>query len=444
VGHYAAAQSNPSHAIMFANQEHPSRSYYAATANPHAAYPRLTESIRADVCVVGGGLTGLSAALNLAERGFKVALIEANRIGWGASGRNGGQINTGLRKTPQELIARFGRERGKALFDLAEEAREIIWQRVEKHGIRCDLRTGNMMLASKRGDLAWMEAEIASYERDMNYTKAKLLDRNAVRSEIASDLYFGGIKDTGGGHLHPLNYALGLAKAAQDAGVAMFEHSAATRIDDDGAKVTVVTEAGRIVADHAVLGCNAYLGGLEPRIAGKIMPIANFVITTEPLPEAEAGALIPSGGCACDTKSVVSYYRVTADNRLLFGGGERYNTDEPADIPGFVKPYMLQVFPQLRDRRIEYGWGGMLAITMLRLPHLGRIGRVYYAHGYSGMGVAITGIAGKLIAEAMAGTAERFDVFSRIEHRTFPGGTLLRHPLLVLAMLWYVLKDKLP
>jgi gamma-glutamylputrescine oxidase len=429
---------------MFSNQEHPAGSYYAATANPHGTWPRLTESIRVDVCVVGGGFTGLSAALNLAERGYKVALIEANRIGWGASGRNGGQINTGLRKSPQELIARFGKQRGKALFDLAEEARAIIWERVEKHGIACDLRTGNMLLASKPGDVPWMEQEIAAYERAMNYTQAKLLDRNAIRGEIASELYFGGIKDTGGGHLHPLNYALGLAKAAEVAGVQMFEQSAATRIEDDGGKVTVVTDAGRIEADYAVLGCNAYLGGLEPRIAGKIMPIANFVITTEPLPEAEAKALIPSGACACDTKFVVSYYRVTADNRMLFGGGERYNTQEPADIAGFVKPYMLQVFPQLAAKRIEYGWGGMLAITMLRLPHLGRIGRVYYAHGYSGMGVAITGIAGKLIAEAMAGTAERFDVFSRIEHRTFPGGTMLRHPLLVLAMLWYVLRDKLP
>jgi gamma-glutamylputrescine oxidase len=429
---------------MVSNQEHPARSYYAATATPHGTRPRLTESIRADVCVVGGGFTGLSAALNLAERGFKVALIEANRIGWGASGRNGGQINTGLRKSPQELIARFGKTQGKALFDLAEEARAIIWERVEKHGIACDLRTGNMLLASKPGDVPWMEQEIAAYAREMNYTQAKLLDRNAIRSEIASDLYFGGIKDTGGGHLHPLNYALGLAAAAQAAGVQMFEQTAAGKIDDDGSKVTVTTDAGRIEADYAVLGCNAYLGGLEPRIAGKIMPIANFVIATEPLPEAEARALIPSGACACDTKFVVSYYRVTADNRLLFGGGERYTTDEPADIPGFVKPYMLQVFPQLAAKRIEYGWGGMLAITLLRLPQLGRIGRVYYAHGYSGMGVAITGIAGKLIAEAMAGTAERFDVFSRIEHRTFPGGTLLRHPLLVLAMLWYVLRDKLP
>ena len=223
----------------------------------------------------------------------------------------------------------------------------------------------------------------------------------------------------------------------------MFEHTAATKIDDADGKVIVTTDAGRVEADYAVIGCNGYLGDLEPRIAGKIMPIANFVIATEPLPEAQAKALIPSGSCACDSKFVVSYYRVTADNRMLFGGGERYTTQEPADIAGFVKPYMLNVFPQLASKRIEYSWGGMLAITMERLPHVGRSGRVFYAQGFSGMGVAVTGIAGKLIAEAMAGTAERFDVFADIPHATFPGGTLLRHPLLVLAMLWYVLRDKM-
>ncbi|HVO01584.1 MAG TPA: FAD-binding oxidoreductase [Candidatus Cybelea sp.] len=428
---------------MFSHQDHPKGSYYAATANPHGSWPRLTESIRADVCVVGGGFTGLSAALNLAERGYKVALVEANRIGWGASGRNGGQINTGLRKSPQELIRRYGKVRAKALFDLAEEARAIVWQRVEKHSIRCDLRRGNMLLASKPGDLSWMAEEIACFERDMGYHKAKLLDRNAIRNEIASAIYHGGIKDAGGGHLHPLNYALGLAEAAKAAGVQMFEQTPATKLEETSGKVIVTTEAGRVEADYAVIGCNGYLGGLEPRIAGKIMPVANFVIATEPLPEAEAKALIPSGACACDTKFVVSYYRVTADNRMLFGGGERYTAAEPADIAGFVKPYMLDVFPQLAAKRIDYGWGGMLAITISRLPHLGRIGRVYYAQGYSGMGVAITGIAGKLIAEAIAGTAERFDVLAGLEHKTFPGGTLLRHPLQVLAMLWYVLRDKL-
>ncbi|HEY4163572.1 MAG TPA: FAD-binding oxidoreductase [Dongiaceae bacterium] len=425
------------------NLKHSTGSYYAATANAYVRFPELRESIRADVCVVGGGFTGLSAALNLVERGYKVALVETNRIGWGASGRNGGQINTGLRKSPMELIAKFGKARAKALFDLSEEARSIIQERVEKHAIACDLRSGTMTLASKRGDIGWMQKEIACLEREMNYGKARFLDRKAIRGEIASDIYHGGIMDSGGGHLHPLNYALGLAEAARQAGVQVFEGTPATKIEEAGGKVTVTTPKGKVEADYAVLGCNAYLGGLEPRIAGKIMPIANFIITTEPMPEAEARALISSGSCACDTKFVVSYYRVTADNRMLFGGGERYTTEEPADIPAFVKPYMLRVFPQLTSKRIDYGWGGMLAITMSRLPHLGRVGRIFYAHGYSGQGVATTGIAGKLIAEAMAGTAERFDVFAGIDHRTFPGGTMLRHPLLVLAMLWYVLRDKL-
>jgi gamma-glutamylputrescine oxidase len=424
-------------------ENHPHGSYYAATAKPYAPFPALGESLRADVCVVGGGFTGLSAALNLAERGYKVALVEANRIGWGASGRNGGQINTGLRKSPVELIAKFGKARAKALFDLSEEARAIIWDRVEKHDIACDLRTGNMLLASKPGDVAWMQEEIACLENEMGYRKTRFLDREAIRGEIASDIYHGGVMDSGGGHLHPLNYAIGLAEAARQAGVQIFEGTPATKVDEAGSKVTVTTPQGKIEADYAVLGCNAYLGGLEPRIAGKMMPIANFIVTTEPLPEAEARALIPSGYCACDTKFVVSYYRVTADNRMLFGGGERYNTEEPADIAAFVSPYMLRVFPQLGSKRIDYGWGGMLAITMSRLPHLGRMGRIFYAQGYSGQGVATTGIAGKLIAEAMAGTAERFDVFAGIPHQTFPGGTLLRHPLLVLAMLWYVLRDRL-
>jgi gamma-glutamylputrescine oxidase len=341
------------------------------------------------------------------------------------------------------MFAKFGKTRAKALFNLSEYARAIIRERVVRHKIACDLRPGTMLLASKPGDVSWMQEEIACLEREMDYDTARFLDKAAIRAEIASDLYHGGIVDSRGGHLHPLNYALGLAEAARRAGVQIFEGTPATKIAEANGKVTVTTPQGKIEADYAVLGCNAYLGGLEPRIAGKIMPIANFVIATEPMPEAEARALIPSGACACDTKFVVSYYRVTADNRMLFGGGERYTTEEPADIPAFVKPYMLRVFPQLGSKRIDYGWGGMLAITLSRLPHLGRIGRIFYAQGYSGQGVATTGIAGKLIAEAMAGTAERFDVFAGIPHQTFPGGTLLRHPLLVLAMLWYALRDRL-
>ena len=423
--------------------DHPRDSYYAATANPFAALPPLKGEVAADVCVVGGGFTGLSAALHLAERGYKVVLLEGAKIGWGASGRNGGQINTGLRKSPADLIASYGLERAKALFGLAEEARGMIRERVTRHQIACDLKSGSMLAASKQRDLAWMQDEIDSLENQIGYRQARLLNKAETRRIIGSDLYHGAISDEGGGHLHPLNYALGLAQAAIAAGAGLHEQSKVTRIDNVAGGHVVHTGGGQVRCTYVVLGCNAYLGDLEPRIAGKIMPIANYIIGTEPLSEAEANDLIANDACVCDTKFVVSYYRLSADRRLLFGGGETYSFTPPADIPGFVRPYMLRVYPQLAKKRIDYGWGGMLAITMNRLPNMGRIGNMFYAQGYSGQGVAVTGVAGKLIAEAVSGTAERFDVFAGLKHQTFPGGTLLRHPLLVLAMLWYAMRDRL-
>ncbi|MBL8708117.1 MAG: FAD-binding oxidoreductase [Rhodospirillaceae bacterium] len=422
--------------------EHPNNSYYVASANPFAPRPRLEGILEADVCVVGGGFTGLSAALHLAERGYKVVLLEQARIGWGASGRNGGQINLGLRKGPEDLIAAFGESRARMLFDMGEEARGMITDRVARHGIKCDLKPGTLHVASKSRDAGWMQDEIACLENKFGYRNARFLDRAATRSELGSEIFHAGVADSGGGHLHPLNYALGLAEAAMAAGAEMFEQSRVLRIER-GVVNRVATQNGEVHAKYVVLGCNAYLGDLEPRIAGKIMPIANFIIGTEPLSEAEAQDVITRDVCVCDTKFVVSYWRLSADRRLLFGGGERYNTQPPADIKAFVSPYMLRVYPQLATKKIEFGWGGMLAITASRLPHVGRLGEVFFAHGYSGQGVAVAGLAGKLIAEAVAGTAERFDVFAALRHQTFPGGTLLRHPLLVAAMLWFALRDRL-
>lgn len=418
-------------------------SYYAATALPFAPLPALQGEVKADVAVIGGGYTGLSAALNLAERGYQVALIEQARIGWGASGRNGGQINTGLRKGPQELIAKYGRDQAKALFALAEESRDIIRERVERHRIRCDFKSGSLYVAHRPSDAAWMPEEVAALQREFGYAKARYIPPSELRDHIGSEAFFGAISDWGAGHLHPLNYAIGLARAALEAGATMFEETAATRIEESSEGVTVTTAQGVIKARYAVVGCNGYLGALEPRIAGRIMPIANFIIATEPLSEAEADALIPNDACVCDTRFVVNYFRLSADRRMLWGGGEKYTAAPPADIAAFVRPHMLKVFPRLAEKRIDYGWSGMLAITMSRLPNLGRIGNVFYAQGYSGQGVAIAGLAGKLIAEALGGTAERFDTFARLPHRTFPGGTAFRHPLLVLAMLYYALRDRL-
>ena len=422
--------------------EHPRHSYYAASANPFPRLDTLGGVVNADVCVVGGGFTGLSASLHLAERGYQVVLLEQARIGWGASGRNGGQINLGLRKGPRELLAAFGETRAKMLFDMSEEARHLIVERTDRHKINCDLKPGTLYAASKPGDRKWMEVAVACLENTYRYQGARFLDKQQTRTELGSDIFHAGMGDRGGGHLHPLNYAQGLAQAAIAAGATLHEQSQVIRIEK-GALNRVVTMGGEVRAKYVVLGCNAYLGDLEPRIAGKIMPVANFIIATEPLSEREAKDAITHDVCVSDTKFVVSYWRLSADRRLLFGGGERYSTRPPNDIGAFVRPYLARVYPQFAGKRIDYGWGGMLAITASRLPHFGRLGNIFFAHGYSGQGVATTGLAGKLIAEAVAGAAERFDVFAAIRHQTFPGGTLLRHPLLVAAMLWYALRDRL-
>jgi gamma-glutamylputrescine oxidase len=419
------------------------QSYYAATARPFPRLPALQDEAEADVAIIGGGYTGLSAALNLAERGYRVVLVDQARIGWGASGRNGGQINTGLRKGPVELIVRYGRDRAKALFDLAEEGRAIIRERVARHRIRCDLKSNTLFVAHRPSEEGAMHAEVAALEKEFGYTKAIFVPKEDLDEHIGSDMFYAGIADWGGGHLHPLNYALGLAQAAIDAGAKLYEHTRVTAVNEAEGSVTVSTEAGRVKAAYAVIACGAYLGTLEPRIAGRIMPIANFIIATEPLSEAEAHALIPNDACVCDSRFVVNYFRLSADRRMLWGGGEKYTPAPPPDIAAFVRPNMVKVFPELADKKIEYGWSGMVGITMSRLPNLGRIGNIFYAQGYSGQGVAITGIAGRLIAEALSGTAERFDVFASLPHRTFPGGTALRHPLLVLAMLWYAMRDRL-
>ena len=416
------------------------RSYYTATANSAPPRPALAGDADVDACVIGGGYTGLSAALHLAERGYRTLLLESHRIGWGASGRNGGQLNTGLRKGPAELMASFGAAGAKRLFDLAEEAKGLVHERIRRHAIACDLKAGSLYVAYKPGEPAWMAREIEVQQEVFSYRQSRLLSKTELEERLASRRYFGAIADSGAGHLHPLNYALGLAAAAEAAGARICEDSAALLLSPG----EVRTSAGRIRARYILLGCNAYLGGLEPRIAGKIMPIANYIVATEPLGEAGARALIRDDVAVCDTKFVVDYFRCSADHRLLFGGGEAYSRHEPRDIAGFVRPHMLRVFPQLADKRIEHAWGGQLAITMNRLPHLGRLpGDIYFAQGYSGQGVALATLAGQLMAEAVAGTAERFDIFARIDHRAFPGGTLLRKPALVLGMLWYALRDRL-
>jgi gamma-glutamylputrescine oxidase len=422
--------------------EHPD-TYYAASANPHPRHGELNGEVDADVCVVGGGFTGVSAALHLAERGYQVVLLEAARLGWGASGRNGGQLGTGLRKDVIELEPRLGRERTRALWDMAAEAMDIIEQRIRRHDIRCDYKKGNLLAATRERFLPELADEIELVSNHYGYHGYHMLDGAQIREAVASEQYCGGRMDTGGGHLHPLNFLLGMAQASLAAGVVIFENSPVERIDWTSPPL-VKTARGQVRSRYVLLCGNAYLGNVEPRISKKVMPVANHVLATEPLGEQRARALIRDDCCVCATKFVVDYYRFSADHRMLFGGGETYSFEEPPDIKAFVRRYMLRVFPQLEDARIDYAWSGQLAVTMDRLPHFGRLGSSgFFAQGFSGSGVVLTQLAGRLMAEAVAGSVERFDVFADLKHRSFPGGRLLRKPLLVAGMLYYAMKDRL-
>ncbi|MCH7830284.1 MAG: FAD-binding oxidoreductase [Proteobacteria bacterium] len=418
-------------------------SYYAATAVGVRDYAVLQGDRRADVCVIGGGFTGLSTALNLVEQGFDVVLLEAERIGFGASGRCGGLIGSGQRKDALETEEMFGLRLSKELWDFAELAKREIRYRIRTHDIPCDLQSGQLVGIHKQRYLGWAQ-ELADVLADRYaYPFCTVLSAAATRQYVATDAFLGGLYDSEALNLHPLNYTLGIARAAAEAGVRIYESSRVLSYSQtDPARV--MTDHGSVSAAFVVLACNGYLGDLEPRVASKMMPINNFMVATEPLGESRARDLINGRFGVHDTRFVVNYFRLSDDHRLLFGGGENYRPGFPADIASFVRPYMLRVFPQLADVAIDCAWGGTLAVTVNRLPHIGKLEpNVFFAQGYSGHGISTATFAGKVIAEAITGTADRFDVFADLPTRVFPGGTWLRYPGMVLGMLYYTIRDRM-
>ena len=423
--------------------DHPN-SYYFATAKELKEYPQLSESIEADVCIIGGGFTGLLAALNLAEKGYQVVLLEACRIGWGASGRNGGQVGSGYNKKIPELEKDYGKSLAKDLWNLTEDAKLIVRDRITQHDIDCDLSYGNATVSNHPRDSESDREYVDKLNRDYDYSEIRYLDEAEVHEMFHSPIFKGGGSlDMGGMHLHPLNFMLGLAKAAREAGVKIFEQSRVIKYT--ALKPSVIqTEQGQVIAKHIVLACNAYLEKLEKRIAGKMMPINNFILATEPLEESEARFINRDDVCAHDKKFHVHYFRMSKDNRLIFGGGENYTGRFPKDLKAYVRKTMLNVFPNLESKNIDYAWSGSVAVTVNRMPHLGRLKpNVFFAHGFSGHGIALASLAGTLIAEAIDGTASRFDVFSKIKIPTFPGGTMLRWPGFYLGMMYFSLRDRL-
>jgi len=418
-------------------------SFYAATAVGVRDYPVLDDDRQADVCVIGGGFTGLSAALNLAERGLDVVLLEAERIGSGASGRCCGLVGSGQRKEVLETEEMFGYERSKLLWDFAEAAKQEIRDRVEKHDIACDLQRGQLLGVHKKRYLGFARKMADVLAERYDYPFCAALDAEETRARVASKSFLEGMYDSEALALHPLNFSLGLARAAAEAGVRIYERSRVLNYSQTDPAI-VKTANGSVTASFVVLACNGYLGNLEPRVAGKIMPINNFMIATEPLDESHATALINGRFGVHDTRFVVNYFRMSDDHRLIFGGGENYRAGFPGDIKRFVRPHMLKLFPQLEDVGIDYGWGGTLSVTVNRLPHVGRLQpNVFFGQGYSGHGISTATFAGKVIAEVVTGTADRFDVLAELPTPTFPGGTRLRYPGMVLAMLYYSIKDRL-
>lgn len=419
-------------------------SWYWASLPEVAPRPALAGAAECDVGVVGGGIAGLSAALHLAERGYRVHLLEAERVGWGASGRSGAQAIFGVAAGQDKLSALLGAVDARRVWDMSVEALALLRELIERHRIDCDYVAGQMHVAIKPRHATDLREWHGDLVENYGYRSVSLLDAVDTRRLVASERYIAGLLDTNSGHIQPLKYVRGLATAAERAGAILHETSRVLRYQRRDGRLHLVTAQGELTCRQVVFAGNAWLGGTVPALARRIMPVGTYIVATEPLGESLAAKLLPQNTAVTDINWVLDYFRRSADHRLLFGGRVSYSGLDPFNTTHATRARMLQVFPELRDVRIEYSWGGFVDITLNRAPDFGRLEPdVYYLQGFSGHGIALTGLAGQLVAEAVAGDAERFDVFARIPHRQFPGGALLRRPALVLAMLYYRLRDLL-
>ncbi|MHA7880269.1 MAG: NAD(P)/FAD-dependent oxidoreductase [Saccharospirillum sp.] len=422
------------------SDEHPASYYLASRAYPDT-YPWLESDLSVDVCVVGGGFGGVNTALELAERGYSVALVEGRRIGWGASGRNGGQLIQGIGHGLDKFAKVLGADGVQAVEAMGFEAVRIVRDRIKRYQIDCDLKLGYCDLALKPRQMRDLEALKRWFDAVGYEAKTELVSQHRMHEVVGSDRYVGGLIDWGSGHLHPLNLVTGEARAAARLGVQIFEQSLVTEVVP-GEPATVRTEHGSVSADRVVLCGNAYVAGLNPVLAGKVLPAGSYVIATEPLPDKLWQRLLPQDMAVCDQNVALDYYRLSADKRLLFGGLCNYSGRDPKSIEGVLKPHMEKVFPELASVKIDYQWGGMIGIGANRYPQIGRLqANLYYAQAYAGHGLNVTHMAARVIAEHIHGESERLDLFERVKHITFPGGPKFRSPLLAAGMLYHRLKD---
>lgn len=428
---------------MMQTNDH-ARSYYRASANAMPERPSLGADLNADVCVIGGGFTGVNTAIELAQRGLSVILLEARRVGWGASGRNGGQLIRGIGHDVSGFAKYVGEEGVGYLERAGIDSVALVGERIREHDIDCDLRWGFCELANTRAQFAAFQGE-QDHLAALGYAhETRLVGPQDMSRVVGSTVYAGGLVDMGSGHLHPLNLVLGEAQVAESLGVRIFEQTQVLELIH-GDTVQVRCAGGTVRAASLVLACNTHLEDLEPRLNGKVLPAGSYIITTEPLSEAVAEQLIPQNLALCDQKVGLDYYRLTRDRRLLFGGACHYSGRDPANIAAYMQPKMLKVFPQLAGTAIAYEWGGKIGITANRFPQVGRLKQypnVFYAQGYSGHGLNVTHWCARLLAQGIhAGASHGLDVFSQVPHMTFPGGKALRSPLLALGMLWHRMRE---
>lgn len=418
-------------------------SYYASTANRTETRPRLEDDIEVDVCVVGAGFSGLSTALALSEHGFKVCVLEAKAIGWGASGRNGGQLVNGLNASLPKIRSRFGDDTADFVGHLIQEGGELIRERIRKYKIECDYQHGNVFVAYKDSHMRELEAKQKLW-RKYGMDDHVLLNKEDLAKYVISDAYVGGMLDETGGHLHPLNLALGEASAIESLGGVIYEKSEVTKVETTNAGHEVLTNHGKVKSKIVVLCGNAYLSGVMPSLEWRVMPVSTQIVTTQPLGAEEAKSILPTNVCVEDTRYILDYYRLTADNRLLFGGGTVYGGADPTDIRKKIAPNMKKVFPQIKNMELEYAWSGNFALSYTRVPQMGKMKQgLYFTHGYSGHGVTGSHLFGKILADAINGDSKRFDVFSDLPYLPFPGGRALRVPYSMVGSWWYAMRDKL-
>lgn len=424
--------SSPTHA----------NSYYADSANDKAIRPQLTGEHRCDVCVVGAGFTGISTALSLAEKGKRVIVVEGSRIGFGASGRNGGQIVNSFNRDIDYIFNNYGDDIGHKMAKMAFAGSELIRRRIKKYNIDCDLKHGNLFAACNNKQFEELKAKKALWESH-GHNELELLTASSIQDHIGSDRYAGGLLDKKGGHIQPLNLVLGQANAFEELGGQIFEDSEVIRLEQ-GKSGKVVTKQGTVIADTIVVAGNAYMFGLLPEIEKKAMPCGTQVIATEPLAEEIQKQLLPTDHCVEDCNYLLDYYRLSGDGRLIYGGGTTYGARDPGKIESIIVPKMLKTYPMLKEAKIDFAWTGNFLLTMMRMPQVGKIGdNIYYAQGYSGHGVTNSHLMGEILSDAIDGEMERFDVFASMPQYQFPGGRLLRVPYTAVGAVYYNLRDKL-